>query len=167
MTPGDYSQAVETLLSAPRRDDRDLAMLKCCLDVVRDLKVYGPHEAPGCPDELYKLHKMDQDARRALLASNAELGQVFGAWRAELTLHEAANANRLWLLASIVLTLLSIRERTSAAPTLATIDQLLNVLGDWMAQAWRVNPPLQGDIRAWAIRSTRRSDLLPNAWRWL
>lgn len=144
--------------------ERDVAEWSVWLEVRATLGAYVPAPPPFASAEVVALSKLElDDAKRELYdTENAKLAFAFGTWRAVVTEHEAMNARRLYALAQMVHSLSASRMRASRPEV---VDQALAHLGDWIASVWRTDVPLQGDIRTWSSRMTRRPDLLPFAWR--
>jgi hypothetical protein len=163
MTPLEYGQAIELSLGTGAPAERKLSKLRCALEVVRTMGEYRPQVAPEMPSDIYSLHKLDVDTWDEMFRNNPSLARSFADWRESVTLHECENANRLYLLGCTVVELLTVRD----AENVELVDRAVNALGNWISSAWRAQPPLDGSLRDWASRATRRTDLLPRAWRYV
>lgn len=140
-----------------------------CGEVVRHLNTYVPHPMPSLPHELNGFGRMSHQDRLAALThpvsgGMSATGHAFAAYRFEVTDAEASNAARLQVLCSTVRVLARLRNKAEH-PTVA--DLAMETVGNWVARIWRVEVPLEGDLRLWCWRQTLRLDVLPNAWRTL
>lgn len=173
MQDAEWGEIVGVVLdpSQPKRE-RDAAQWKACAEVVRSLEAYRPagFRAPpgwhqGDERALDGVRRGQQDIEALRGAAEAVAGS-FARWRLAVWDHEAAEAAKLEVIVWVARTLSRLRDEQPNAQ--AVIDRLMVAIGDLVVDGWRLgNLPLQGDYRQWAIRSTRRYDLLPKAWRYV
>lgn len=137
--------------------------LACC-EVVDNPDAYRPlpfNERPPLLDFLSPSDILergyDQKAEKA-----TPLGTLFGGWRVHVTDVEALNASRLQTLATTLQTLADLHRKSTDPERVST---RIAELGSFVERVWRTSIPMSGDVRAWAVRMTRRFDLLPSDWR--
>jgi hypothetical protein len=162
----DWCGLVECLLEGRTGPELHRAQWLACCEVVDHPELYRPlacDERPLLLDHLTPKDVADRgfDAKSERATS---LGVVFGGWRAHVTDIEARNAARLLTVAGTLQTLADLHRKSTCPDKVAA---RLGTLGAFVEAAWHVAIPLQGDVRAWAARITRRYDLLPVAWRGL
>jgi hypothetical protein len=105
------------------------------------------------------------DGRFDLRAAANARPYAFGKWRAAVTDHEAIEASKLQTLLWAVRALYDI---TPAHDNPEVCARLGKGLYEQLITTWKCDVvPMEGDYRAWAIRQTRRYDLLPKAWRFV
>lgn len=130
---------------------------------------------------------------RQVLQDDEQLLRVFRRWRSGVFSLESANFNRLQITASVWRALLDIlgripactwcsgsgyvdhvpcrecRSTGSADPDKSReLRERSDRLSQWISIEWlsaERKPPIEGDVRRWAMRVTYRPDLLPNTWR--
>lgn len=156
-------------IQMPEPDGREhaRALWVACTQVVDHPDDYAPLPFGAFPPLLD--HKTVDDLegyiRRASTGDDQvalQVARTFGGWRAHVTEVEALNAARLQMLASTLRTLADLMRRSTNAEL---VSARIAELGDFIERKWRTAIPLQGDIRTWASRITRRYDLLPFDWR--
>lgn len=144
--------------------DRARARSEICADVLRNLGAYVPHPFPNEPSEVLGLRGLDGEEIRKLIRPSKETQHIFGTWRAQVTNVEAANAGRLSVLGSTVITLIELRKWFDPDD----IERAVDMLRDWVRQVWRVEVPAEAhQLRGWATRATLNLTYLPPAWRGL
>lgn len=158
----DVFTAMVSQRSAWSQRDRDAAEWRAWQCMREDLRPYGPGPEPKPLDDVVALSRMTLDQARDTLKGSESLARAFGLWRYAVTLYESECAGRLTVLASMLWALADARGRSKAPER---IDAALSELGDFIATAWRTAVPLNGDMRTWTSKVTRRYDLLPAGWR--
>lgn len=138
---------------------RDVALFRVAEDVLRSLEdCYGPPKAPAFLDacrgmSLESLQKRVEDPAFALL---------FGQFRSGVLEHEERAARRLTVLLSTARTLTRLQVGAKEPERLAGMCERL---GRFVAERWRMDLNLDEPDRDWALRVSRRYDLLPPSWR--
>lgn len=123
-----------------------------------------PDGTPPMPD----LMREDVDrVRWALKAQGEDAMQAFGQWRNAVHELEALNTRRLFTLGWTARELSSLRDETTAPEV---VDRIGATLAQWLHDEWRTDVDLSlgwAAMQAWAVRRTRRYDLLPKTWRYV
>jgi hypothetical protein len=160
----DWPVLVERLLAGDDGRERYRAQWLACCEVIDNPDWYRPLDCDAFPPLLDRLTPADILARGRNAKDDCAtaLGTVFGAWRAHVTDVEARNASRLQTLALTLQTLADLHRKSSHPEQ---VNTRVAELGRFVEDVWRTSIPMGGDIRAWAVRITRRYDLLPAVWR--
>lgn len=150
--------------------ERDIAVWTSCEDVVRNLDAY--REAPFVEtqalrekhDFLERLRELDYDMLRDAAQTDP---MAFGTYRNAVLDLEGSNARKLQVLVWTLRELYRLRDLPSCSnPSL--IDPLTESVGNALHFSWKLaDVPLDGDYRDWAVKNTRRYDLLPRSWRYV
>lgn len=144
------------------QQERDLADWHLCDYVRKNLGSYMPVYYPTPELQVAAVLKLGPEAGRAALDADEECAKAFSKYRFALTEHEAQEAQKLYMLASTVQTLMRIRPRSNPP---AIVDEALAQIATWIAERWRTDVPLRGDMRTWSRRITERTDLMAAEWR--
>jgi hypothetical protein len=165
----DWGQLMACVLNCEDGRDIRVAQWRACCEVLATLEAYRPVEFDAFPSLLLApdgsmLAPADVADRVKDPRTEAAtpLGVLFGWWRAHVTDVEARNAGRLQTLAQTLQTLADLHDK---AIDQTPVHERIAELGQFIEDTWRTAVPLSGDIRGWAVRITRRYDLLPRAWR--
>lgn len=163
-TPTALHETLVTLMtSGTSPAERAQARMQVCADVLRNLGTYVPHPWPVEPEFVRDLRDLSFGEIREHLRGNKDRAYQFGTWRLLVTNVEAANAGRLGVLGQTLIDLIALRAHFEPE----TIDLAIAGVGDWVSQVWMTEVPLEGDLRAWATRSTINRTVLPSSWRGL
>lgn len=140
------------------QSERDAALLRLAEDVCSKLvEHYSP---PTPPERLAPLRGLTlEDLREKLKGS--DFSKTFGEWRDAVLQHEERCAGRLEILQSTANTLMRLESRQ---PDPARVWAMLDQLGRHAAERWRQDLPARRDP-GWALKVSRRYDLLPPSWR--
>jgi hypothetical protein len=100
----------------------------------------------------------------AFRVSAEACGAAFTRWRNAVHDFEADEASKLTTVMWTYRTLFRLRDELDVA----MVDRMASVVADALEREWACTVvPLEGDYREWAVRSTRRYDLLPRQWRYV
>lgn len=164
----DWGVLFTSLMIGDRGRDRARAMWDACMEVIEHPDAYRPVWCNPMPPILER--KVPRDileyrvrAEDEHHAEGRNVVRALGMYRAHVTEVEAANAGRLFILASTLRTLADLASMGPTRPEL--VHARIADLGAFIERTWRVPVPLTGEIRSWATRATRRYDLLPVAMR--
>lgn len=171
MGPTEWGSVVSTILTGLDARERDVARWRACAALAGELKAYVPAEpvtATGEPLEpAYDVRSVALLTRREdiyrEIQGRPDVCQGLSAWRISVTDAESLSARRLLVLGSSVAWLAGLlaREPRDRDRVVALCDSL----GRWVHEVWRCDVPFNADLRQWAIKSTRRYDLLTSACR--
>jgi len=164
----DWGLLLTTILTGDVGRDRARAMWDACTEVLEHPKAYHPVGCEPMPWILSKVKPADLVAfrERAEDEKNSHARNVvnaFSAWRTHVSEVEATNAGRLHMLASTLRTLADLSGMSPARPEI--VHARIADLGRFIENTWHVAIPLAGDVRTWAVKVTRRYDLLPICYR--
>lgn len=150
----------------PAVDPGDAGAWKRVAEALKALSALVPEDPPIRPPALrtVSFEELAEDVGR--YRSGGEMTprlRAYGAWRFELTRIEARNAGKLQCLAQLVLDLSDLQFKYSPNETL---DKASKVFVEHFARRWRLDPTTdRSGYRLWAVKSTRRYDILPREWR--
>lgn len=144
--------------------DRDLALYRLAVELTQNLPAFAPGRYPDRPSDL---NGMTAAQIREACEKSATLALLFGRFRADVTELEMHDARSLTVLARTTDTLLGLRTRTRDARTIERIERMLGDIATFLSTIWKIDLPLDCDVRHWAIVSSRNYELLPRAWRHL
>jgi hypothetical protein len=163
----DWPVLVACLLNGNDGRERFRHQWLACCEVVEHPDSYLPvrcDERPPLLDHLspadLEQHVLQAHADGSVVSKN--IAKAWSAWRTTVTEVEAQNAQRLQTLAITLQTLADLFRKSSHPEQ---VSQRIAELGTLLERDWGLAVPMQGDIRTWSVRMTRRFDLLPAEWR--
>lgn len=175
----DWSDLAVRMLSATP-DERVALEFAACREAMRTPEMLEPlemsrwrpdeHWTDGESRQIDQLRRLAETFPRsafnyaAFRVSAEACSSAFARWRNGVHNLEAAEASKLTLVLWVYRTLYKLRDKLGPE----IVDRMAAGVGDKLEQQWRCETvPLDGEHRAWAVRSTRRYDLLPRPWRFV